>query len=432
MHWTESQSETSTENEESRVREDIHYSNREDYFKHKIHLFGSGHRTTIEPGERGYDFSFTIPYNIPASFDGDHGEIKYTVKAKLDIPWAFDLKSKKEFIVNDFMTINDYPASMEGVSNENYTHLCCCCCQSGPIKGRCWLPKQGYFPGELIPFCAEIENLSFKTMRGSYLKLIQHIHYHATDKTRVEQTEIFHASRPGFESEDYWSDFKITVPNIPLAPFRFTDLIDINYEVQLEVDPGACSSSLYVKLPIMILSVPVNYPSTNQSSPMENPIGPIGLSVPQPTLAGAGFPVPPIPYPGGPVPPPNVGNLPYPMAMPDTGVGFIPPEQPHTGGNSYGPVPSSPVSAAAPITQPPYAPPIVQQPQGGYSYARVPESDNNQPTSSNDCSLEPASGSESVVASPTPNPLQEPSRYAINTSIPYFYTPVVSSVDEKD
>lgn len=42
MHWTESQSETSTENEETRVREDIHYSNREDYFKHKIHLFGSG------------------------------------------------------------------------------------------------------------------------------------------------------------------------------------------------------------------------------------------------------------------------------------------------------------------------------------------------------------------------------------------------------
>lgn len=45
------------------------------------------------------------------------------------------------------------------------------------------------------------------------------------------------------------------------------------------MDPGACSSSLYVKLPIMILSVPVNYPSTNQSNPMENPIGPIGLSV---------------------------------------------------------------------------------------------------------------------------------------------------------
>ena len=63
----------------------------------------------------------------------------------------------------------------------------------------------------------------------------------------------------------------------------------------------------------------------------------------QPAPAVSGSPLPAVPYPGGPgifilikdltnknyrffsVPPPNDGNLPYPIAMPGVGVGFIPP-----------------------------------------------------------------------------------------------------------
>ena len=136
VNWTEHRRETYTQNGESKTRRvPVHYSNHEEYFRHEIHLFGSGlflrlsilkaiveiainfehfigGRSTLEPGERTFDFSFTIPPNVPASFHEAHCKIKYTVKAKIDLPWAFDIESEKDFIVNDFTTPNNVPAAM--------------------------------------------------------------------------------------------------------------------------------------------------------------------------------------------------------------------------------------------------------------------------------------------------------------------------------
>ena len=54
---------------------------------------------TIPMGESLYDFSFTLPSNIPGSYIGSYGNIKYTLNAKAEISWARDLKSKKDIKV---------------------------------------------------------------------------------------------------------------------------------------------------------------------------------------------------------------------------------------------------------------------------------------------------------------------------------------------
>ena len=59
------------------------------------------------------------------------------------------------------------------------------------------------------------------------------VRYHAREKTRSVEKEIFTTSRSAFDREDYWSDFKIAVPNVPPSPFRFNRIIEVGYEIRV-------------------------------------------------------------------------------------------------------------------------------------------------------------------------------------------------------
>ena len=104
------------------------YSDREQYFKEKRLLFGSGNIITFEDifcftflstyynfiffsGQRGseiklgqgqyiYPFQFLLPTNIPATFKRGDGSIKYWVKAEIVRSFAFDIKQTRYFNVS--------------------------------------------------------------------------------------------------------------------------------------------------------------------------------------------------------------------------------------------------------------------------------------------------------------------------------------------
>ena len=66
-----------------------------------------GDNLTIPMGESHYDFSFTLPSNIPGSYKGAYGSIKYSLKAKAEVSWARDPKSELELDVGFSQGTND-------------------------------------------------------------------------------------------------------------------------------------------------------------------------------------------------------------------------------------------------------------------------------------------------------------------------------------
>ena len=63
-------------------------------------LYGyTGDSTELQIGSYEFPFSFTLPQNIPSSFDGPHGSVRYYVEVVIDRPWKFNHASICYFTV---------------------------------------------------------------------------------------------------------------------------------------------------------------------------------------------------------------------------------------------------------------------------------------------------------------------------------------------
>ena len=61
----------------------VHYSKREKVFEFKMVLCGSPNsesRMVLPAGQTNYPFMFQVPQNIPSSFEGTKGHIRYEMK----------------------------------------------------------------------------------------------------------------------------------------------------------------------------------------------------------------------------------------------------------------------------------------------------------------------------------------------------------------
>ncbi|KAK7476142.1 hypothetical protein BaRGS_00032635 [Batillaria attramentaria] len=223
-----------------------HYSARETYFKSVVLIYGKlpkdgSQEEEFTVGTHTFPFQYQLPPVLACSFEGDIGYVRYSVKAIIDRRWRIDPTSKRAFTIISLLDLN----TVQNVL-------------SGPISASFRLPRTGYVPGDAIPLYAEIENLSGRRMCKSYIEIIQRVHYHATTKTRTIKRQVAMVARPEIRpgGSDQWNGEVITVPPVPPSFLHGCNIIDIDYLVQLNVDPAGPALDLEVALPIIIGSIP--------------------------------------------------------------------------------------------------------------------------------------------------------------------------------
>jgi len=210
-------------------------------------------KSVLPPGEHVFPFYYNLPSTFPSSFNGDHGSIQYYIEADIVLAQGMETQCKKSFTVQSNIDISTLPQANERLEKTRSKYICCFCCRSGPITCRCWIPKRGYRIGEQILFCAEIENLSNRSIEKSHLQLIQTIIYHAKKNKQKKVTKVIHeASRTGFDHEDYWADYKIDLPFMPPSPFQGSKLFEVTYHIKMELDVGPLEKNVIIELPIMV------------------------------------------------------------------------------------------------------------------------------------------------------------------------------------
>lgn len=70
---------------------------------------GMGDDNRLPPGQHVYPFTFTLPPNLPSSFEGGTGYVRYTIKGTIDKPWKFDHNTKRPFTVIALLDLNTQP-----------------------------------------------------------------------------------------------------------------------------------------------------------------------------------------------------------------------------------------------------------------------------------------------------------------------------------
>ncbi|CAK8696973.1 unnamed protein product [Clavelina lepadiformis] len=157
VHWSEQRG-------SGKNRRRVHYNANEDYFHNVVSVHGkesggmSENAESIPAGQNIFPFQFQLPAELPSSFEGRHGYIRYYAKATIDKPWKFDHNTKKAFTILDNVDLNQDPDARLPVTANDSKTLCCLCCASGPIQAEVHLDRAGYVPGEFIMVNANVEN----------------------------------------------------------------------------------------------------------------------------------------------------------------------------------------------------------------------------------------------------------------------------------
>jgi len=63
----------------------------------------------LPAGNYSYPFQFQLPPNLPSSFEGYYGHVRYWVRGTIDKPWNFDHMTKTPFTVVSALDLNSLP-----------------------------------------------------------------------------------------------------------------------------------------------------------------------------------------------------------------------------------------------------------------------------------------------------------------------------------
>lgn len=230
----------------------------EQYFSFRSCLTETLESFDVPIGQNEYPFWFTLPANIPSSYESNEGNVRYTVCAVLKRSWKTDLKFKTAFTVNTIVDLNLNPeAQVVGKVSKRKTNNGFFC-SSGPLSSNIWVEKTGYVPGEDILFCADVDNQTGNKFKASRIQLVETATYRTKLSTKVSERVLHELTHKSFREVDIWDHVVIPVPPVAPSGLPFCTIIDVSYKLKFGLcRVGYSKSSLTLELNVIIGNVPL-------------------------------------------------------------------------------------------------------------------------------------------------------------------------------
>nr|XP_019535179.2 arrestin domain-containing protein 2-like isoform X2 [Aedes albopictus] len=252
----------------------VTYTGKEDLLRAETKLIAeSNSNTEIPAGIHVYNFSSPIPVNVPTSFEGEHGKIRYTVRAILDRPWKFDQTCTAAFTVLKPLDLNQHILSTKERKKEKLTKTFCCWpCSSNPLHIAVEIPVSGYVPGQKIPITVALNNTSSTSVVGiksSLERKVSYISQYPREKTRVVGKSLASVWTTVTRDEAASYTQKLEIPSV--APTGKCSVLAIEYFLKVKVHVDGLHSNPKIKIPIMIGTIPYASPPTMPTNAAATP-----------------------------------------------------------------------------------------------------------------------------------------------------------------
>ncbi|CAH1407509.1 unnamed protein product [Nezara viridula] len=304
VSWSETESVRKDNNETT--TETVTYTAEEEYFSNKYYIIGSeSNEVEIPAGENVYPFSTTLPPRLPTSFDGEHGHVRYTIKATLDRPWKMDETTTLFVTVVTPVDLNLLPQVKEPMKKEANKTFCCLCCKSGPLTLAGTIPFSGYTPAQTIVATIEVDNASnvrISAVKCKLKKVLKWIAKSPNSKERIDNVDLVKVELDEVlpNGSKSWTQ-NIDIPHMPFLNLDACSIIKVDFFLEMEACATGPHKNLLLTFPITLGTVPL-YQVNGVSQPTADPNKPLPLypplqPLPEPTAptenADIGFKVTP-------------------------------------------------------------------------------------------------------------------------------------------
>ncbi|KAH9509547.1 hypothetical protein Btru_046127 [Bulinus truncatus] len=227
-----------------------HYQAQEIYIDSEYQLYKSRGQTDNTPaGMHVFPFDFTLPVDVPSSFEGRRGFVRYMCIVTMDRGWKGVLQMEQDLTVIRHLDLSTVPGASLPQHLEKEQMYEGCCCDSGNVYVHLWLQKSGFVPGEPLHYDILVSNKATSSICGVVLSLFQTVRYTGySDSLFSSGNPKYHDKINNwvlFETDDEIGAGKAcqyvnfcTIPAVAPSLLEGCNIIDIMYEIQVEVPVG--------------------------------------------------------------------------------------------------------------------------------------------------------------------------------------------------
>lgn len=229
----------------------------------------------MAPGYYQYPYSFTLPNNIPSSFEEvkgkhDYAKIKYETKVKFETRDGFKMKDE-----DDVFVIQVYPSDLRHQQyKKKFDINCCCCIGRGDVEVAAAFNKTIYHPGETSQFTmwadADDSKVSIKQINGDCTRYVT---VKCKGHSRTWKSVVDRVKYPKLEKGDKIGPLNmcpvIRVQNHEMSTVG--SMIKCDYKLRAVCDMDkCCQTNPNISLPILICHYP-RFPQNTYIKPYHPP-----------------------------------------------------------------------------------------------------------------------------------------------------------------
>ncbi|XP_034025349.1 arrestin domain-containing protein 3-like [Thalassophryne amazonica] len=231
----------------------ITYSSKEKFFSIKKTILQNprGGSEILTPGRHVHPFSFEIPLmDLPSTFKGKHGKIKYFIEARVSRSMMLDSKAKTNFTVlsKDEVSIPNVMIPQQRNIEKHFVLFA-----SGNVTLNVTTEKMGYLQGESLKVKAEIINNSTHTVTPKFI-LYEKQCFYAEKRRKIYTKDILKEKGECVSAQTQQNVTKILTipPDLPGTIFNCPN-IQLEYRLKVILHVSFCRKC-EVRLPIVVLT----------------------------------------------------------------------------------------------------------------------------------------------------------------------------------
>jgi len=217
----------------------------------------------IKSGNHKYSFTCQLPHDLPYSIKLDHGEIIYFIEIVLVIPWSYNLELKKEFGIIRYDDLNHYPELQMPQNREIVKKFFTLFKESKPLHISVTIPHAGYASNQEVHVNILYSNQSDVDIKKTAVRLVKCLILtsQSPQKVKIEKIRLNSYLVPGVAAgRSRGIQINVPIPVVKLTSNRkFSQIVTIEYEIEVEGDADGFHSNPIVSVPIAIGDVSIRF-----------------------------------------------------------------------------------------------------------------------------------------------------------------------------